>query len=556
MPKIDMQIEDFLSLIGESISVDEIESRLESVKGELDGFDAELGVLRVELNDTNRPDLWCTEGIARQLRGLADKTVSPYPFYGREDSVLEFHVDPDLVRRPYGGAIVARGLTIDDATLRQIIQTQEKLSENFGHGRASVSIGVYNAQGIEFPVQYRAVDPSERSFVPLGHEESMNLTRILEEHEKGRQYAHLLEGWARLPILEDAQGTVLSFPPIINSRAVGEVEPGHSDLLVETTSTDQMAGLLVLSIFAANLADRGASIESVTSVYSQSTPRGKRVVAPVGPNPPIQVTSAEAEKLLGVPVSAEEMVEDLERMGCVASLDGQVISVSTPAFRDDYLHAVDAIEDCLIARGLDRLPHRMPRSFTAGKASRESIQADGVRDLLIGFGFEEIITNILTNPNRLIEAMNCTEGSIVQIANAYSETYSAVRNQLLPFLLHTERESATALYPHRIFEVGEVAVPDSREDHGSRTEQRVAAMIAHSEATFSEIHAFLDQLVYYLGMEYSLDVVEHPSYLSGRVGAIRVDEEIIGHVGELHPQVLSNWDIRQPTAAFEFTLPE
>jgi phenylalanyl-tRNA synthetase beta chain len=57
-------------------------------------------------------------------------------------------------------------------------------------------------------------------------------------------------------------------------------------------------------------------------------------------------------------------------------------------------------------------------------------------------------------------------------------------------------------------------------------------------------------------MEYSLDVVEHPSYLSGRVGAIRVDEEIIGHVGELHPQVLSNWDIRQPTAAFEFTLPE
>ena len=70
MPTITSNLEDLRQLLGRSIGTEELDVLLDNVKGELKGAEDENGDLRIELNDTNRPDLWCTEGIARQLRQL------------------------------------------------------------------------------------------------------------------------------------------------------------------------------------------------------------------------------------------------------------------------------------------------------------------------------------------------------------------------------------------------------------------------------------------------------------------------------------------------------
>ena len=73
--------------------------------------------------------------------------------------------------------------------------------------------------------------PDETSFAPLGFEEKMNLNEILIQHPKGKEFGGILKGKEMYPLLTDSEDKILSFPPIINSREIGEVKVGDENLL-------------------------------------------------------------------------------------------------------------------------------------------------------------------------------------------------------------------------------------------------------------------------------------------------------------------------------------
>ena len=118
-------------------------------------------------------------------------------------------------------------------------------------------------QKIRFPVTYELASPDDVRFTPLGMETAMTLSEILMVHPKGLEYGSILAGQSRLPLLRDADHRPLSFPPIINSREIGEVLVGDDELFVEVTGTDAAMVVLTLNIFAVNLADRGATIQPI-----------------------------------------------------------------------------------------------------------------------------------------------------------------------------------------------------------------------------------------------------------------------------------------------------
>jgi phenylalanyl-tRNA synthetase beta chain len=99
-----------------------------------------------------------------------------------------------------------------------------------------------------------------------------------------------------------------------------------------------------------------------------------------------------------------------------------------------------------------------------------------------------------------------------------------------------------------------VAIPEEAHELGSRTETVLGALIAHATAHFSEIHSCLDVLLYYLGKEYSLEPMQHPSFLEGRAGSILVSGKPVGVIGEVHPEVLERWQIAMPVVAFDVNL--
>ncbi len=323
MPTITIFKHDFETLLNGSnavtrpVSIEQLEAWLMLVKGELKGYSPETGELRIELQDSNRPDLWCCEGIARQIRIKEQGGSKSYPFFATKSrSRQQVIVKPGLERvRPYVAACTATGYRVTDEGLAQLIQTQEKLAEIFGHKRKTVSIGIYQLPKIKFPVSYELVKPDEARFTPLGMETVMTLSEILMVHPKGLEYGAILAGESRLPILRDAAKQPLSFPPIINSREIGEIQVGDDQLFVEVTGTNLSMVVLTLNIFAANLADRGAIIEPIEVQYPSGTPLGKRVRTPQDLGKQKTIPIQTIEQALGQKLGMTAVKQVLENYG-------------------------------------------------------------------------------------------------------------------------------------------------------------------------------------------------------------------------------------------------
>ncbi len=555
MPTIDIKKKDLDTLIGKKLSLEVLEKKLMLAKAELKEYNPETDELKVELSDSNRPDLWSAEGIARQVRIALSGKPETYPFYKHGGkSSREIRVAKGMKSvRPYIAACTAIGIHMNDDVLAQMIQSQDKLSEIFGRKRSTVSIGIYELDRIVFPVDYRLAEPSSVSFMPLGMEEKLTLAEILERHPKGVTYGTIVKPFPQYPVLTDSMGRALSFPPIINSREIGEVKPNTKNVLIEVTGTDLRMTVLTLNILATNFYDRGADIEPVLVTYPYETGLGKRVTFPSDTSGTFTVPLARFSAGLGEDVSSAEVKKRLSSYGHIVKAGRGAVSVIVPPYRDDIMHPMDLVEDYAISRGYESFEPIMPRQSTVGAISRIELLSDIVRGHMVGSGYQEIMSNILCSREELDYAMNAGE-KLVEVDNVMSLAYSVLRNRVIPSLLNVEAASSKAFYPHRTFEVGEVAVLDERENMGSRTDLNLGAIISHPGANFSEMHSTLDILLYYLGQDYKLDPAEHALFIPGRCGRVVAGGIELGFIGEIRPEVLERTQITMPCAAFEINL--
>jgi len=323
------------------------------------------------------------------------------------------------------------------------------------------------------------------------------------------------------------------------------------------TGTDLRMVLLTLNIMAVNLADRGAAIDTVDIVYPYETELGKTIRTPSNFGKPRALPMKSIESALGQRLDVEEIRTALVSYGYETTVSRDKVSVTLPPYRNDVMHSVDVAEDVAISRGYSSFVPIMPSEFTVGGLSRLEQVSDRIRNLMVGFGFQEMMSNLLSSRLELVDRMRVSGTPwehVVEVENAMAQTYSTLRQSIVPSLLRVESISTRSFYPHRLFEVGEVAIPDAMHDLGSRTVLCLSAVIAHAAANFSEVHSSLDLLLYYLGTSYSLEPVNHPSFLDGRAGQIMLNGRPIGVIGELHPEVLEQWQVTMPTVAFELAI--
>jgi phenylalanyl-tRNA synthetase beta chain len=560
MPKIEVNEKRFYSLIGRSFSRAELEDILPAAKGELDGADADEGILKLELNDTNRPDLWSSAGLARQLKIYTGGPAPEYGFFSRPGSVKdsgsrEIIVDPALKDiRPWIAAFAVTGKKIDELTLIDIIQSQEKLCWNYGRKRKSIAMGVYRSGLISWPVHYDAVDPEATRFQPLGFEKVMSLRQINREHPKGLEFGHITEGFTKFPFLRDNGGDVLSYPPVINSNRIGAVEPGDEELFIELTGTELHSLLHALSIVACDFADLGFTVLPVKVRYPYDTPYGREITTPFYFQTPQEAELSDAAKILGEAFSPGDAVRCLERMGCKAEALGEKVRVLPPEYRNDFLHAVDIIEDIMIGKGMDHFKPVTPQEFTVGRLSDAEILARKTIPIMTGMGFQEMIFNYLGSRRNFIEKMNMTGGNIIQIANPMSENYEFVRDSILPCLLEAESVSAGSVYPHNMFEIGKTARLDPSENYGTVTLNTLGFLSVSMDMDFNAVKSRVSAVLYYLSAEYTLAEAEDPRFISGRCARILIKGSDAGIFGEIHPAVLENWGIQIPCGAAEIFL--
>jgi phenylalanyl-tRNA synthetase beta chain len=572
VPKIEVNEKLFFSLLGEKYDYAKLEERLTCGKAELDekpdtSVPENERIIKIELNDTNRPDLWSTAGVARQLRLHKGGKKNHYAdFFSRDGKAQDagnriVKVDAALKDvRPFMTAFVISGKPIDEPMLLDIIQTQEKLCWNFGRKRRSISMGVYRSANISWPVNYKAVDPDKTSFTPLGCDAPMTCRQILADHPKGKEYGWILKDAKQFPLLVDAKNEVMSMAPIINSATLGAVKVGDSDLLVEMTGTDMPSLVLATSIVACDFADAGYKILPVKVEHPYDTGFGKTITTPYYFQQSTSTTIPAINRLLGSDLSGGEIRDALERMGSEVEISGDKVTIYPPEYRNDFLQEVDIIEDVMMGKEISFFTPAKPRDFTIGRLTPLTLFSRKAKSLMVGLGYQEMIFNYLGSGKDYIEKMNIADApagkKVIEISNPMTENYQFVRPSILPSLLGAEAPSGNAVYPHRIFEIGKVAYLEDSEVTGTQTRQHLGFLTASSDANFNEAASQVASILYYLDHEYKVAESDDPRFIHGRQASIIVKGKAVGIFGELHPQVLENWTIGTPCVAGEIDIEE
>jgi len=486
----------------------------------------------------NRPDLFSTEGVARAMRGFLGIETGLH-VYRVTPSGMSFSMDPGLSGiRPYLGSAVIRNVSFNEESIVSLMGLQEALHWAVGRGRGKVAIGIHDLDSVNPPFRYLAADP-DTSFVPLDFDKEMTMREILHEHPKGRDYAHLVESFSRYPLIIDANGDVLSFPPIINGELT-RVTTSTRNILLDTTGTDHRAVMTAVNIICTAFAENGADIESI-SIGDSEVPS----LAPL--ERVVQVS--ECTGLLGLSLSASEMVTLLEAMRYGAELEASDrIRVQVPCYRADILHDWDIFEDIGIAYGYEKIGPLLPPTFTAGRGHPYVRMMNMVREILCGMGYLEMMPFTLTNDRTLFGMMNRDyDGRVLRVMHPITEDHTHVRCTILPLLMETLQMNIHRELPQRLFAVGDVILD-------ARTRQSAAAVSMHPEADFSEIYALSDVLARELNIPCTVRESEDPAFIPGRRADIMAGERVVGVFGEVYPTVLNAFQLEQPVAGLELDL--
>lgn len=558
MPKIETTEKALFSLLGRKYSDQELEDIFPVAKAELDGHDQDI--IKIELNDTNRPDLWSAAGISRLLNSYQNGEAPLYDFFSTKEESFdneerEMYVENAPSYRQYSIGFAVKNHVVSEDDLLSLIQSQEKLCFNFGRKRKTIAMGIYRSDLITYPVHYTSADPDKTSFVALGLDEELSLREILKKHPKGIEYGPIIESEEVYPYLVDDNNNTLSMPPVINSSTVGAVQVGDSELFVEMSGPILKNLLLAASIMACDMADMGFDILPVKVIFDTETEFGREITVPYYYQEPVKCSIQEVRKTTGMNFSSEEIIAALKKMGVFAISDETDIYVTVPEYRDDFLHAADVVEDVIIGYGLNNFTPEMPSSFTMGRLSEAEELGRKAKDIMVGLGFQEMMYNYLGSKKEYIDNM-CVDGKdYIQIENPMSENYEFVRPSVIPSLLESESISARAPYPHKIFEVGKIAYLDDRDNSGTVTRNSLGFMSADSLMGFNEISSMISTLLYFLRIEYTNEILENDNrFIAGRCAKLVSNGNQIGIFGEVHPQVLENWGCSMPTVVCEIDL--
>ncbi|MDP6459870.1 MAG: phenylalanine--tRNA ligase subunit beta [Candidatus Hydrothermarchaeota archaeon] len=544
MPTVECSLSDLRSLLGREIEEKGLEEIVLYIKGELESLNGDE--VKLDIKDTNRPDLWSVEGIARELRrhlgdpaGLTKFSVEPSGIALKIDSKVE------KVRPKALGAVV-KDVALSDYSLKQLIQLQEKIHLTYGRNRREVAIGVYDYDKLAPPIRYTTVEPGGLKFIPLDFDEEMTPREILQRHPKGIEYGPLINRYPEYPLMIDSADNVLSIPPIINSSYTGKVTVDTENLFIELTGMEVKRLSIALNVLVAALAERGGWIQSVEVIYPK-----ERIVTPDLSPKKFRVNTDYARRTLGLDLKEDEMTSLLAKAGYMAAkADGEIL-LEYPAYRNDILHERDVIEDIAIAYGLNNITPHPPRLPTIGGIDPLEDFSETLRELVVGLGYQEILTFSLTNKEALFDKMLLKKADVCEIANPVSANWSAMRNWLMPSLLEFLTYNQHVEYPQRIFEVGDVVKPDAKAETRAMNVRKLACVLSDVKAGYEDMSSALDAILSNLGVEFKLNAAEHPSFISGRTAKILLKNKNIGFIGEVNPEVLNNWGLSMPTTGFE-----
>ena len=534
MPVITFKYQDLKDL-GIDLEKDELINTIPMMASDIEDYDDEE--IKVEFFP-NRPDNLSIEGVARSFKGFLGLETG-LPKYDIEESGEKVYVSKEVEEiRPHIRFAKIDNVDFSGDKIKYIMDFQENLHWVIGRDRKKVAIGVHNADVVEGPFNYIATEKTENAFVPLEMGEELTPEEILEKNQKGEKYAHLIDKFDKYPLILDKDNKVLSMPPIINGELT-KLSEDTKNIIVDVTGTDEKAVNQALNIICSSFAEVGGKIKSMEIVYEDET-----FVSPDLTPKERNVHVDVANELIG---GTDLDAEDVKRLLEGARFDAEILNenelkVIIPAYRIDILHEVDIVENIAIQYRINNVEAKLPNLATIANEHSWFKSEQTIRELMVGFGFQEVMSLMLTSEKNHFEKMNQEEIDHVQVARPISISGTMIRTSLLNSLME------------KIFEIGDVVYMDDENFNKTRTVKKLAGLICHSSANFTEIKSTTSSIVSNLGYSMELSDSENTSFIAGRVADFTGESkngQIKGFFGEISPEVIRNFELEYPVTAFE-----
>ncbi|MBI5785557.1 MAG: phenylalanine--tRNA ligase subunit beta [Rhodocyclales bacterium] len=281
---------------------------------------------------------------------------------------------------------------------------------------------------------------------------------------------------------------------------------------------------------------------------------------------PVRLRSARAVKVLGIPLSADQIGKLLAGLGTKVERQGDDFVVTPPSHRFDMEIEEDLIEEIARLHGYDNIPAPPPKAQLAMLPLPENRRgAMAVRHLLAERGYFEVVT--MSFVEAAWEADFAGNAAPIQLANPIASQMGVMRSTLIGGLvgvLAANRKRQTERV--RAFEIGRVFSrdPAGQPVTGFRQPQRVAGLWAGSAlpeqwgaatrpVDFYDVKGDLEAL---LGVSRRLTFAKaaHPALHPGRSAELLLDGKEIGIVGELHPKWAQKYELGTAPVVFETSL--
>ena len=542
MPVVELNLNRIKKLVSGNITKKKIIDVLPFLGLDIESQDGDE--IRIEYSP-NRPDYSTDFGIALGLQGLLAVKKGVQKVNIKKTGKYEINVDSSVNKiRPFVTGIVAKNGTIDDQTIKQLMNMQEDLHFGIGRKRKKSSIGLHDLDTILLPLTYTTTT-RDKSFIPLNETKEKSISDILSETDVGQNYGWVLGDSKNVPIIIDSEGNTVSFPPIINA-ALTTVTTKTKNILVEVTSIEKDAAEDMLSVVSSILQMAGFQISELKiSGGKNSTPKLNERNIIYDP----KLTS----EILGIEMSPSNMVTCLKKCRLDATIKGKKITCVIPRYRFDIFGPMDLVEEIALGYGIENLEPKLSPSITIGEKDNVTIKTNLITKTAVGLGLLEVVNSSLTSKKILYELTKRDSSEMISVLDSKSQEHTILRDSLLSGLLENLSKNIHETYPQKLFETGVIFTKGKPIGESIN----LAVVMAHKDTNFSEIKAILQSI---LRTQFKIECKTKSSsesqelFVKGKYADVYVNEKKIGKIGEISNEILDNFRIRTSVVGFEINL--
>lgn len=267
----------------------------------------------------------------------------------------------------------------------------------------------------------------------------------------------------------------------------------------------------------------------------------------------IRVSIDKINGLIGKEISEDRILSILNDLEIQSTVEGRDVVSKIPTFRGDIAIDVDIVEEIARVYGFENIESKpLEGILSRGKKTCKRNFEGDLKDFLVGMGLYEVMTYSFISP-KVYDKLRIGESSVLRnyitLRNPLGEDYSIMRTTLMGNTLDVLARN----YKHGVedmmtYEIGNTFVPNELPVKTLPKEKKILSIGMYgAERDFFELKGVVENLLSYMGINHAEFVREenNPSFHPGRTACIICEDYLLGTIGEIHPEVLENYEIKE-----------